>query len=262
MKPSGIKETQIKKLIDMVYKASGINLHDGKKELLKAKIAKRMRTTKISSTSEYLTLLSNDSNEFLEFIDTVTTNHTFFFRENKGCEYIVNKYAGSSHPLNIWCAASSTGDEPYSIAVQLLNSGCKFNMIASDLSHTVLEFASKGIYPAERTRNVPTHILHRYFQKGHGNHEGYVKIKKEVKKHITFKKFNLIKDPLPQQMFDIIFCRNVMIYFDDKTTEMVVNKLCKVLSPGGFFLIGQAESLMNVSHGLKSVSKVASTYIK
>ena len=260
MKLANIQELQITKLIKMVYQASGINLHDGKKELLKAKIAKRMRVVKINSVSDYLDFLMNDSSEFLEFLDTVTTNHTFFFRENKGCEYLVNKFSNTSLPLNIWCAASSTGDEPYSIAMQLLNIGCKFNIIASDLSHTVLEFARRGIYPMERTKNVPIPILHKYFQKGDGNYKGYVKIKDEVKKTIKFKKYNLIKDPLPQQMFDIIFCRNVMIYFDDITTEKVVNKLCKVLVPGGYFLIGQAESLMSISHKLQSVPKIASTY--
>lgn len=265
MKSTDIQEKQLKDLMRMVYEASGINLHEGKKELLRAKIAKRMRTTGISSTKTYLTRLHEDSNEFLQFIDTVTTNHTFFFRENKGCEFLVKKFsepsnAGSS--VNIWSAASSTGDEPYSVAVQMLAAGCNFKMTATDLSHTVLEFAQRGIYPMDRTRNVPSDILHKYFQKGHGKNKGYVKIKKEVRDKIKFEKFNLIKTPLPGEMFDIIFCRNVMIYFDEKTTELVVNRLCKVLKPGGFFVIGQAESLMGISHYLKNIKGVASTYVK
>lgn len=261
-----IKEKDFGELFDLVYEASGINLYKGKEELLKAKIAKRMRVKKIVSAKEYVKQMKKDPNEFIEFIDTITTNHTFFFRENKGCEYLIKKlapqYANTPKILKIWSAASSTGEEPYSIALQLLTNGFNFRILATDISHTVLSFAKRGIYPKERARNVPVPILHQYFQKGFGERKDYIRIKKDVRNYVTFKKFNLIADSLPNESFDIIFCRNVMIYFDDKTTEKVVNKLCRSLRYKGYFIIGQSESLMSVKHGLTSVKMVPSMYLK
>jgi len=257
-----LSEKQIKHLMAVIYDVSGINLHEGKKELLKAKISKRMRMLKQTSAKEYVKILENSKEEFHEFIDTVTTNHTFFFRENAGCEYIVRYYQENrpEKPLKIWCAASSTGEEPYSIAVQFLNAGIDIQILATDISHTVLNEAIRGIYHINRGKNIPVPILHRYFQKGMNQSRDKIKIKNDVKKKVTFKKFNLILDSLPQEQFDIIFCRNVMIYFDEKTVTNVVNKLCQVLVPGGHFLIGNAESLMNYSHNLSIVKKVPSTY--
>jgi len=257
-----LSEKQIKHLMSVIYKSSGINLHEGKKELLKAKISKRMRMTKISSAQEYVKILESDENEFLEFIDTVTTNHTYFFRENAGCEYVVKQFIEKrpGKPIKVWCAASSTGEEPYSIAVQFLNAGIDVQILATDISHTVLQEGMRGIYHKSRAKNIPLPILHRYFQKGTNNNSDKLKVKPEVKNTVTFKKFNLISDPLPGTQFDIIFCRNVMIYFDEKTVEKVVNKLTGSLMQGGYFLIGNAESLINHNHNLSIIKKVPSTY--
>jgi len=249
--------------MSVIYEASGINLHEGKKELLKAKISKRMRILKISTANEYVKILETDPNEFLEFIDTVTTNHTYFYRENAGCEYVVNCFRDKNpgRPVKIWCAASSTGEEPYSVAVQFLSAGIDVQILASDISHTVLHEAMNGVYHTNKAKNIPLPILHRYFQRGRNNHSEKIKIKNEVKKKVSFRKFNLIQDPLPGTLFDVIFCRNVMIYFDEKTVEKVVNKLCRALVPGGYFLIGNAESLINYNHSLSTIKKIPSTYI-
>jgi chemotaxis protein methyltransferase CheR len=252
-------------LKNIVYATSGINLHDGKLELLKSKIAKRMRLTK-KKLPDYLNLLSSNERELIEFIDTVTTNHSFFFRENKSIEYIIDQF--NQHPqknskeFKIWCAACSTGDEPYSVAVQMENLGLKFSLLATDISHSVLATASRGVYKTDKVKKVPLPLLHKYFQKGSGKYGGFIKAKKEISKNITFKKFNLIHDPPPQMNFDAILCRNVMIYFDSKTSEMVINKLYQPLVANGYFAIGNAESLMNLKHDYKSIRKIPSLYQK
>ncbi|MCP3921884.1 MAG: protein-glutamate O-methyltransferase CheR [Desulfobacterales bacterium] len=260
-----ISERDYQYLYKMIYDASGINLHEGKKELLKAKIAKRLRATRIPNAKEYLNTIKSDEMEFAEFIDTVTTNHTYFFRENTGCEYLVDLLAPkfvNTRPIKIWCGASSTGEEPYSVTVQFLEKGYDVQLIATDLSHTVLAKAKQGVFHEKRAENVPVNILHKYFQKGRNNRKELIKIKDFVKKHVSFRKFNLLIDNPSDEYFDIIFCRNVLIYFDDPTSELVVNKLCSRLSPGGYFLVGHSESLMNLKHPLTAVRKVSGTYLK
>lgn len=251
-------------LTTLVYSASGINIHEGKTELLNSKTAKRMRMTH-KSLKDYLSFLYADQSELIDFIDAVTTNHSFFFRENKSIEYIIQQFSlnlGEKKEFKIWCAACLTGDEPYSVAVQLMDLGLPFSIFATDISHTVLDTAAKGIYRMDKLQNVPLPFLHRFFQKGSGKNKGQIKVKKEVSRHIIFKKFNLISDSVPQILFDAILCRNVMIYFDFQTSEKVIHKLYKALVPKGFFAIGNAESLMNMKHSYTAVEKIPSLYIK
>ncbi len=249
----------------LVYETCGINLHEGKLELLKSKVAKRMRLTKMD-VREYLSHLKSNEREVIEFIDTVTTNHSFFFRENTSIGYIVNQF--NAHPENkkkhfkIWCSACSTGDEPYTVAVQLKSLGLSFSILATDISHSVLEVAAKGIYQNDKIKNVPLPILHRFFQKGKGKYAAYVRVKKEIRQQITFKKFNLVSDGIPRSDFDAVLCRNVMIYFDNRTIEKVVAKLHQSLIPNGYFAIGNAESLMNIKHHFKTVKGIPSLYVK
>ncbi|MCP4117331.1 MAG: protein-glutamate O-methyltransferase CheR [Desulfobacteraceae bacterium] len=264
--PIDLNNKDFNELSQLVYNECGINIHKGKLELLKSKIAKRMRITKISSTSLYLQHLKKNKSEITEFIDTVTTNHSFFFRENRGIEAIIEHLSkqntGTSKNFKLWCAACSTGDEPYSVTVQMLERDLSFSLLATDISHSVLKTAARGIYSVDRVRNVPTPVLHRYFQKGTGKSEGFIRVRKEIQRHIAFKKFNLITDPIPTQSFDVVLCRNVMIYFDNPTTEKVVNKLYQALVPGGLFIIGQAESLLNMDHKFKPATNIPSTHIK
>ncbi len=252
-------------LTSLVYEVSGINLHEGKAELLKSKIAKRMRMTN-KSLKDYLSLLYANENEMIDFIDTVTTNHSFFFRENRSIEYIIQQFSlnpeKEKKEFKIWCAACSTGDEPYSVAVQLKDLGLSFSILATDISHSVLETAERGIYRMDKLQNVPLPLLHRFFQKGTGKYKGQIKVKNEISKHIIFKKFNLISDSAPQIVFDAILCRNVMIYFDFQTSEKVIHKLYHALAPRGYFAIGNAESLMNMKHDYTPVKKVPSRYTK
>ena len=242
---------QHQKLSRIVYKESGIVLNEKKYNLLVARLAKRMRIKKISRVSDYIRLISTSPDEFIEFIDATTTNHTYFFRENKHCEFII-KTMDNTKPLKIWSAASSSGEEPFSIAVQLLANLFSFTIYATDISGSVLRQCQKAIYPKERVKNVPLSILHTYFQKGTGKWQDHVKVKSKVQQNITFEKFNLLSDT-PVETFDIIFCRNVMIYFDTPTRQKVVNSLGRALKSGGYFFVGLSENLHGLEHNLSLV---------
>lgn len=246
-----ISPEQFKKLSSIVYKESGIVLNEQKYNLLVARLSKRMRLTNISSVSDYIQEISNNHDEFIEFIDATTTNHTFFFRENKHCEYII-KTLDNKKPLKIWSAASSSGEEAFSLAVQLLANSFSFNIYASDVSDSMLALGQRAIYPKEKVRTVPPSILHTYFQRGKGKWKGHVRIKPEVQQHVKFEKFNLLSGT-PFDTFDIIFCRNVMIYFDTPTRQKVVSTLCRALNPGGYFFVGMSESLTGLEHNLTTV---------
>ncbi|ACN16522.1 CheR1 [Desulforapulum autotrophicum HRM2] len=242
---------QHKKLSRIVYEESGVVLNEKKYSLLVARIAKRMRITKITSVNDYINLISSDPGEFSEFIDATTTNHTFFFRENKHCEYLI-KILDKKNTLKIWSAASSSGEEAFSIAIQLLANSFSFSIFASDVSDSMLNLGRRAVYPKARVKDVPLSMLHAYFQKGKDKKKGYVKVKPAVQQLVTFAKFNLLSDT-PADTFDIIFCRNVMIYFDTPTRQRVVDNLCQALKPGGYFFVGLAESLNGLDHSLTTI---------
>jgi chemotaxis protein methyltransferase CheR len=238
----------------LVYDECGINLHDGKQQLLKARFSKRLRRTGISSVDEYLKVLETDGQELISFLDAISTNHTFFFREKHHFNHLRKDH------LNIWCAASSSGEEPYSIAIDCIEKRFRPNILATDISTNVLQMGERGIYPIERAKNVAPDILKRYFKKGNGKWNGYIKVKDELKRMVTFKRFNLVTDLLPSQEFDVIFCRNVLIYFDNTVKTEVINKLYKALKWNGYFIIGGAESLTSIKHMYKYIKP--SIYMK
>lgn len=142
-------QREFKTFRDIVYKKCGINLHDGKQALLTARLAKRMRVVQIKAVSSYLELIRRDNNEFVNFIDSVSTNHTFFFRENHHCEFLLKNVDNSKY-LKIWSAACSSGEEPYSVAIQLLDGGYRFDILASDISNTMLSLAKRGVYKKDK----------------------------------------------------------------------------------------------------------------
>jgi chemotaxis protein methyltransferase CheR len=221
-------------------------LTEEKRELLNTRIAKRLRKLCIQP-DKYFALIQKDPGEMKNFLDAVSTNHTYFFRESKSFKYLEKSCR------DIWCAACSSGEEPYSIAAYCMESGVQPSILATDISISCLEKGKKAIYPMERGANVPKHILRRYFQKGQGKWDGYIRVKAEIRRLVQFGRFNLLKDELPSKKFDSIFCKNVMIYFDNPSKEFVVNKLSGVLKHGGYFIIGGAESLNGLNHSLKYI---------
>ncbi len=248
-----LSNRQFTKYCDLVYREAGINLTEEKRELLNARIAKRLRKHEVGPDI-YYGMIQNDPEELKRFLDAVSTNHTFFFRESKSFTYLDKSRS------EIWCAASSSGEEPYSLAIYCLDKGFRPFITATDISITCLEKGIQGIYPFQSVANIPKQLLTAYFQKGHGNFKDHVKVKDHVRKMVDFQRFNLIKDTPKSKLYDIIFCRNVMIYFDNKTKEKVVNKLINVLRKDGYFIIGGAESLGGLNHPLKYIEP--SVYMK
>lgn len=239
---------------DVVYRESGIHLTDEKRELLNARLAKRLRVRGSLSPEAYLEIIRQDSGELRAFLDAISTNHTFFFRESKSFKYLDPKRP------EIWCAASSSGEEPYSLAIHCLNLGFAPRIWATDIADSVLEKGRRGIYPRQAVANIPAPLLKAYLQRGQGQWIDHVRVKDTVRRLVRFDRFNLLKDMPPSTAFDIVFCRNVMIYFDTPTKEHVVAKLASVLKPGGYFIIGGAESLSGLKHPFKYIEP--SVYFK
>ncbi|MCP4745050.1 MAG: protein-glutamate O-methyltransferase CheR [Desulfobacteraceae bacterium] len=241
-----LSDKQFRQFSSLVYNECGICLTHEKQELLKSRLAKRLRLLNISH-KQYYTMVLNDKIERSRFIDAISTNHTYFFRESRSFYYI------SPDCKHIWCAASSSGEEPYSVAAYCLNNGVKPLIWATDISETCLEKATRAIYPEQSQNSIPDDLLKKYFQKGIGRWNGYIRAKSCLRRMIRFKKFNLLKDVAPNRIFDIIFCRNVMIYFDTPTKEAVIQKLENVLGSKGYLIIGGAESLNGLKHSLKYI---------
>lgn len=241
-----LSDNQFKKYCSLVYREAGINLTGEKRELLNARLAKRLRKLDIDA-KQYYERVNADPDELRIFLDAISTNHTFFFRESKSFQYL------DTGPKDIWCAASSSGEEPYSLATYCLDKGFSPSILATDIAVTCLKKARQAIYPAQAVTHIPKHMLKIYFQKGQGKWDGYIRVKPAVQRLISFERFNLLKDMPPSKTFDMVFCRNVMIYFDNPTKEFVVDKLCRSLRDGGHFIIGGAESLSGLSHPLKYI---------
>ncbi len=245
-------DRQFKKYCAIVYSECGINLTEEKRELLNARIAKRLRTLDIKA-DQYLALIQSDPTEMKLFMDAISTNHTYFFRESKSFKYL-------NGCRDIWCAASSSGEEPYSLAMYCMELGFAPSILATDISESCLKTGKSAVYPMKSTSSIPKKLLRRYFQKGQGKWEDHIRAKADIRRLVKFERFNLLKDRVPSGPFDIIFCRNVMIYFDTPTKEEVVKKLSRALKQGGTFIIGGAESLSGLQHGLKYLEP--SVYLK
>ena len=237
-----MSQKQFHRIAGLVYRHSGIYLHEGKETLLSARLAKRLRATGIALVEEYLKVLENDPQEMIAFLDAISTNHTFFFRESHHFAYLQEKHA------HIWCAASSSGEEPYSIAIHCKEKGYAPLILATDISTKVLATAADGIYPTEKAKGIPSHLVRKYFQKGFGSFEGQIRVREEIRRMVSFKRINLLEDPPPNQIFDVIFCRNVLIYFDKEAKEKVLCKLYQVLKEKGYLVVGGAESLSSLKH--------------
>ena len=268
MNASDLKDMDYERISRLVYEQCGINLHEGKKELVKARLGKRLREGNFKSFGEYYRYVTTDDGtaELIAMIDSLSTNLTYFFREESHFQKLRTLIAskakmpnkeGLPEKLRIWSAGCSTGEEPYSLAmtvVECLNgSSGDVKIMATDISTRVLQTADKGIFPKDRLNNVPPAILKRYFQMGFGSYEGRFLIKKNIRGMIQFARFNLMETPPPNYRFDVIFCRNVMIYFDKATQESLVRRFQQCLNKGGHLFIGHSESLTGLPHALKYV---------
>lgn len=243
----------------------GLELGEGKQQMVAARLAKKMRELNLRTYREYRQHVAGDGTgeALMELIDALTTNHTNFFREPAHFDFlrerILPEWKGKGK-WRIWCAASSTGEEPYSIAMTVreavgpdLSTGEMPGILATDISTRVLAVAERGMYQAERFQGEPEPWLRKYLQRGQGRGEGWFRMRPEVRAMVEFRRLNLIK-PLPKLgECAVIFCRNVMIYFGRETQELVVKQLAACLEPGGYLLVGHSESLTGVKHGLDPV---------
>ena len=248
----------------LIYHESGISLGEQKKSLLASRLSKRMRDLDLATFSEYYAKVAEDQTreEFTRMLDLISTNKTDFFREPKHFDFlrerIIPKLIRIKN-IRIWSSACSTGEEPYTIAMTLFDyvqnpSQWDFKILASDLSTRVLAKATAGIYGEDRFRDVPPDVMKRHFLRGRGEQTGVFKVKPHLAGAITFRRLNLMDDRFPiKNPLDLIFCRNVMIYFDRPTQEKLVNKFHHYLKPGGYLFIGHSESLQWVRHPFKTI---------
>jgi len=263
-----LKHSDFEKISRLVYEQCGIYLHDGKKELVKARLGKRLRAGGYGSFAEYYRYVTTQEgqDELVSMIDSISTNLTSFFREASHFvrlggiirSFLENRgRPGSAGSFAVWSAGCSTGEEPYTLAMTIREAAqnrlSDVAILATDISTKVLETARAGIYAQERTRGIAPEILKKYFQLGTGKSHGFVRVKEDLKKMVTFERFNLM-DPFPARRdFDVVFCRNVMIYFDKKTQSVLVNKFYGALKNGGYFFVGHSESLTGLTHPFQYV---------
>lgn len=234
----------------LIYKHAGISLHDGKHAMVYSRLSRRLRETGYESFDTYLDWLERhgDANEWQQFVNALTTNLTAFFRENHHFEALAQllKAKPANTPWRVWCSAASTGEEPYSIvmtALESLGTQANFKLIASDIDSRVLGAGAHAVYRMETVKSLSQERLKNFFLRGKNSNAGMVRVKPELRKMIDFIQVNLIKDDWPfKDLFDVVFCRNVMIYFDASTQRKVLEKIHRVMKPGGTLFVGHAEN--------------------
>ena len=256
---TSISEQEFSLFSKLVHQRTGIRLGAEKKALLCGRLSKRLKARGVAGFGDYYQLVRQDGEkaELQTALDLITTNETYFFREPRHFELLRSLAANATKkPFRVWSAASSSGEEPYSAAMVLADtlglSG--WELFASDFSTRVLDTALAGNYPMARAQHIPQDYLKRFCLKGVGQNEGRLLIQRELRERVRFRQLNLI-EPLPEQgRFDLIFLRNVLIYFDMPTKARVVRQLADTLVPGGVLVVGLSESLNGLDVGLDTIA--------
>jgi chemotaxis protein methyltransferase CheR len=251
-----------------IFDAAGITMAEGKKALVSGRLAKRLAHFELSNYSDYFAMLASGRHaaEVQVATDLLTTNETYFFRENKHFDLLrqlAQNASGSGTPFRVWSAASSTGEEAYSIAMVLADvlEARPWEVFGTDISTRVLERARRAHYPMDRASQMPPTYLKRFCLKGNGSEAGTLLVEKTLRNRVQFAHMNL-NETLPPSLplFDVIFLRNVMIYFSLETKRQVVARLLTKLKPGGHFLVGHSETLNDISSAV--VAQGPSIYVK
>jgi chemotaxis protein methyltransferase CheR len=262
-----MRDSEFEFIRGLVYERSRINLGPDKRELVSARLGKRLRATNLTSLGDYCQLLKSPGadEELANLIDVISTNHTFFFREGAHFDFLrehavpemaARAKAESWGRFNVWSAACSSGEEPYSIAMTLADClpAWPWRIAATDISHRILAKAKAGIYREETVSRLRPDLVRTHFQRGFGPQEGNYRVKSSLGERVSFHQLNLLEGEPPfGEAFQVIFCRNVMIYFDRPTQEELVARLTRRLVPGGYLFVGHAESLTNIRHTLRTV---------
>ncbi|NYT24956.1 protein-glutamate O-methyltransferase CheR [Alcaligenaceae bacterium] len=256
-----ITDAEFARFQRLIHEIAGISLADSKKGLLVGRLGKRLRALRLNTFGQYHELVAGPENtqERQTMVDLLTTNETYFFREQAHFDYLRNTIVPQHpprQPLEVWSAAASTGEEIYTLAMVLadcLGVQGAWNILGSDISTQVLATAARGHYWLERTRGLPAEYLRKYCLKGVRGQEGSFLIAPELRRHTRFMQINL-NTPLPDiGRFHIVFLRNVMIYFDNGTKRDVVARIVQKLHPGGYLIVGHSESLNGINDAVKLV---------
>jgi chemotaxis protein methyltransferase CheR len=258
-------------LSDLVYQHSRIRLGPDKQALVANRLRKRLNTLNLESYEDYCYVLHSPhgSDEVEELVDLISTNHTRFYREpehfafltQRALPALVQTLRGTRAPLRLWSAAASSGEEPYTMAIAVADflrshPGLEWEIVGTDISRRMLTVAREGIYSMDSVKSVPLEHLKCYFKKGIGVRTGVCRVKPELRKHLRFERVNLFQPHLPVSANQhVIFCRNVMIYFDLPSRALAVQRLAQLLAPGGYLMVGHSESLMGINHGLHPVQQ-------
>jgi len=243
----------------LIHRRAGIALADSKQEMVYSRLARRLRATGLRSFQVYLDRLDAqpDSPEWEAFTNALTTNLTSFFREAHHFPILAEHVRRSGGPVNVWCAASSTGEEPYSIAMTLCealgaSAAAQSKVIATDIDTSVLNTAASGVYPFERVEKMAPEQIRRFFLRGKGENAGMVRVRPELRQMVTFKQLNLLAEDWPVSgPFDAIFCRNVMIYFDKATQGRILSRFAPLMKPDALLFAGHSENFLYVSDAYK-----------
>ncbi len=251
----------------LVKSVTGINLSDQKRELVYGRLSRRLRALKLGSFREYRQLLASDPRELVQLSNAITTNLTSFFRERHHFDYlreeVLKPLAAAQHPIRrvrIWSAGCSTGEEPYSIAMSVIEAlpdlaRWDVRILATDLDSEALEQARRGSYPAERVRSVGAATLARFFKEGHAGADLAYRVMPEVAALVTFKQLNLMDRWPMKGPLDVIFCRNTVIYFDKETQCDLFARMAGLQRPGDSLFLGHSESLFQVSTDYRLVGR-------
>jgi chemotaxis protein methyltransferase CheR len=258
-----ISDREFDRVRALLKQRTGIHLTDVKRRLVITRLAPRVRHTKAKTFSEYLDLVETEGHDEAEqFLNALTTNVTHFFREQHHFNLLrerlfhtLEQRPATRGRLRFWCAACSTGEEPYSLAIALLESGLPqsgldVRILATDIDSRVLAHAQQGVYQRERVEKVPADVLRRYFWRGAGARAGHVRVKPKVSQLVHFKRLNLF-DPWPMSgPFDVVFCRNVFIYFEPEARDALTRRFHEILGPTGYLFLGHSESITGAAASL------------
>jgi chemotaxis protein methyltransferase CheR len=254
-----LTESIFNKYAKLIYDISGIYMKPEKRTLIENRLQKRLRTVGVTNFESYLSLVNRDAKELQEMLNIITTNETSFFREPKHFEFLKNVIMPNhkDHNIRVWSAACSVGAEAYSTAMVLdyytQNKRVNWEIIATDINTDVLTEGATGLYPMKFTRTVDEKYLKKYCLRGHGKQEGYFLIDDYLKKGVAFQYANLMEEQSRLGKFDLIFLRNMLIYFDNKNKKHIVENVAKNLKKGGYLFLGHSETLFNITNILKQV---------
>jgi len=277
---SSLSDKDFRRLRKFIYNECGINLPDYKKILIESRLQKRLRILKISSLSQYCNYLFSAlgmKNELSNMIDAITTNKTDFFREPDQFDYLTqtvlpelisDKGIGIRKTMSLWSAGCSSGEEPYTLAMvlsdyseRIYHNSLDFRILATDVSLSVLKKAKTGIYEHEHIDPIPYHLRKKYLLKGKKTMEDLVRVTPKIRELVTFRRLNFLDGSFGlSEPLDIVFCRNVIIYFDRKTQEQVLRRICSHLRPGGYLFLGHSETLNQLT--LPLVPAIPTVYRK